>query len=450
MENVEHAETGFADSGKLFSPRMEVNEEFKILRQTRKSLGGDALRPIEIDMDILADAYPQEAKFLASTSDTQNAPVPNVNQPMTPKTPSRALGHSESPRFQSSRKTPNRRFFKSENEREYARNLMKELVQIYILQGVHGKDAFRNALNETRRRIHTRRGEVAPLPPPVLSPVHESPYPTLSPPKPAPAPYSAKKVTIPEVPVPTAVRGEASPSRKLDVNATTSPKRLPPLAPTTPSRVKSLVAAIQSTPIESTLSQIRKTPGSSGRVKVVAESIEAQILSSTPSKRKLTRSDSTAEAPKSADKDNAAKEAHHAEPAETSPVRASSRLTKKPVVAENPGTPPKSSRKNEAIVEQASTSRRGRSRKEEKQESPPPESVSKRTRRVAAMVEQESEPEPTTVKRKVAAPKAVTTTGRKKKVAQATLASIPEDEAIVVPARPTRKAKAAANEVIKK
>lgn len=405
-----------------FTPTMGVKDELNVLREARKSLGGEALRPIEIDMDILADAYPREASFLASS--IENIPQ-NIRDLQSPKTPRAKINVPDSPGPTSGRKIPNRRFFKSEHEREYARNLMKELVQIYILQGVHGKDAFRQALNETRRRIHVRRGETAPSPPPVLSPVQESPYPKLSPPARIETPYAQKESSPKEVPAPSSL---PDPARCM-------------MPPSTPSRVKSMVAALQvtSTPVDARKgSPVKKTPGST-RVKAVAESIEAQILSSTPGK-KLASSISSAP-----------------EPQEVAAPRTSSRGKK----AE---TPP-SKRKNAAIVEENSPARKGRNRSDRTpdvvHDSPPTEV--KRTRRAAAIAaleeiqsepslrkskvnedkESSSESSPTKKTAVVVGKKEVSPTSRQRKAARNNLVAIPENQPIVVPARPSRKAKTA-------
>lgn len=455
------------DPIKAFTPTMEVQDEFDILRVARKSLGGEALRPIEIDMDILADAYPREGSFLASTTENSGA---FANLP-APTTPSKASVVSDSPRFASGRKTPSRKFFRSDHEREYARTLMKELVQIYILQGVHGKDAFRQALNETRRRIHVRRGEAAPSPPAVLSPVHESPYPKLSPERNA-NPVIERIASA----VADSVADLSSPTK--------SPSRRPPVAPRTPSRVQSMVAAIQaSTPSKPVVAEsARKTPSSS-RVKAVAEAIEAKTPKSVLSFSPLRSSDEFEPdyaqepelgnpSPPKPRKTASPKKASEAE--QTSPkrkrslektplksavedevVRTSSRL-RKPVEE----TPP-SKRKNEEIVEKVSTSRRGKKVVEaaiERADSPPAE---KRTRRVAAIaaaeeiednaspkrarrkevVEPEAEKKVTV--RKKAAAKAPPSAARKRKTPA--LTTIPEDEAVVVPVRAARKAKPSAN-----
>ena len=503
MEN--HDTTNVVDPVRASTPTMEMDEEFHVLRETRKSLGGEALRPIEIDMDILVDAYPQEAKFLAVTKGDDVHST--GGEPATPKTPSRSVPVGETPGFSSARKTPGRRFFKSELEREYARNLMKELVQIYILQGVHGKDAFRNALNETRRRIHTRRGDPVPSTPQVVSPVRESPYPKLSPPKHVETPYSGKKTKPAEFDL------LAIPGRLAMPASSASPERLPPAHPSTPSRVKSLIAAIQSTPSGGDAPKpVRKTPQSISRVKAVAESLEAQISAGTPVKQKPTESyisasvaavtsplkakspvkpsPAKARTPQSIAKASPVREPA-AEPKEASSVRsvrkatveevpesarASSRLKKaepvneEPIVknrkapkkAEEVSTPPKSDRKNQEIVEKASTTRRGRKQAETTTEKAPaaalreesPPGTAKRARRAAAMAAMDELMETdkkTTPGRKKAATATTTTTGRKRKAA---LEAIPEDEPVVDAdakvARPTRKAKAAAAAVIKK
>ena len=418
------------DPVQAFTPKMEIAEEFQVLRTARRSLGGEALKPVEIDMDILVDAYPREANFLSSSTVENFSPSRNQLPPRTPTQDSKSL---RTPSQYSSRKTPTRRFFKSEHEREYALNLMKELVQIYILQGVHGKEAFRKALNETRRRVHVRRGETAPSPPPVLSPVHASPYPKISPPKQVETPYSNRK--NPEVPA----ASPDLPSRRLDM-AQGSPvdqaQKPFQTTPRTPSRVKSMVAAIQSaTPSKKPLptETPKRTPGST-RVKAVAETLE---------KSKTTEVEPVVQ--------QAVPEA--AEP------RSSTRLKKSPVKQDTP-----SKRKNQELVEKASPSR-GRKKEViveiEKVVSPPPEER-KRVRRAAAVAVVEEETtasvkkakrktsEPATVReaslstRKKGSAKEVSSKGpTKKRKKDADLETIPEDEAVSMPVRPTRKAKTA-------
>ena len=472
---METAVDPIPDPTKAFSPTMEVHDEFQILRAARKSLGGESLRPIEIDMDILADAYPREGGFLASTTENSSSSV-NIQAPITP---SKSNQVSESPRFASGRKTPSRKFFRSEHEREYARSLMKELVQIYILQGAHGKDAFRQALNETRRRIHVRRGEAAPSPPAVLSPVHESPYPKLSPPRDFATPLSSEKPANPDVSPSRVVTGTVRVVEK-SAEADASPSRRPPVAPRTPSRVQSMVAAIQSsTPSKPASSEsAKRTPGST-RVKAVAEAlerktpnvtkrvaddfqpdygVEVENLTSPPKKQRLSEK-TVSPSPKKASRESRTPSPKK-QVGEEHAVRTSSRL-KKAIE-----TPP-SKRKNEEIVERPSTSRRGRKATEsavERAESPP---ADKRTRRAAAMAEAEEVAEGASGKkskkkdsaddqteekvtvRKKATAKAPASAGRKRKTPA--LTTIPEDEAVVVPVRPGRKAKTAANEgIIKK
>lgn len=420
------------DPIRSFTPTTEVKDELKFLREARKSLGGESLRPIEIDMDILVDAYPREASFLASSS--ENMPE-NLSYDKHPQTPKSKIHSLSSPGPTSGRKMPNRRFFKSEHEREYARNLMKELVQIYILQGVHGKEAFRNALNETRRRIHIRRGEAAPSPPPVLSPVQESPYPKLSPPQ-------EKTVSTP-----ASKHDESLPVQSISASP---PRRLPPLSQSTPSRVKSIVAALQvsSTPVDMPkLTPVKRTPGST-RVKAVAESFESQVsLSMTPGKKPQSASPGTEKAGDG-----------------VKPPKSISRIRKSVPDEKIDSTPP-SKRKNEAIVE--STSARRSSRKavmktsENRTDSPPTEV--KRTRRaaaIAAMEElqsaptaqklgEEEETNSSAIKNKAVPPKKAISPNARQRKAKSNLVAIPEDEPIVVPARPVRKAKAAAG-LIKK
>jgi hypothetical protein len=270
MENVSR------NSTVAFNPGMELDDEFEVLREARRSLGGNMMKGIEIDMDILADAYPQEAKFMSAENVPLKSPNRSQKNDSSPKTPLRS---TTKPGALSARKTPMRRFFKSENEREYARNLMKELVQIYILQGVHGKQAFRDALNETRRRIFLRRGEDPPSPPPVTSPAYVSPYPKLQQPLAEPK----TKITPIKMMLPPAVQ-EVRPVSEFS-------KSPCPVATGSPSRVKNIVAAINSTPkkVEEVPAQaIVRTPGSA-KIKAVVECIEATVAASTPGKRATIR-----------------------------------------------------------------------------------------------------------------------------------------------------------------
>ena len=217
-----------------FSPKMEIDMELQVIRDARVSLGGKPSRPIQIDLDILAAAYPHEGEgqFLR----TENVSL-DANTQSNASTPSKlanvCVSAASSPRNMAGRRTPNRRFFKTENEREYARSLMKELVQLYILQGVHGKDAFRRALVEVKRRIHLRRGEDGSSPPIVTSPIITSPYPKLSPPE--------------EIRV-------------------------------TPSRVQSIVAAIQTTPRHGHLSSLKPVTATMPVIRAV-HSLSASIAS---------------------------------------------------------------------------------------------------------------------------------------------------------------------------
>jgi hypothetical protein len=265
-----------------FSPSVEISEELRALRTTRKSLGGEALKPIEIDLDIIADAYPREGNFLVSSTRENVYEPSNVQGPLTPRKGGLEIAKSTP---KSALKTPHRRFFRSEHEREYARNLMKELVQIYILQGIHGKEAFRNALNETRKRIHVRRGEVAPTPPPIISPVLVSPYPKLSPPMENDAGNSkCERESIFQTPGSSSktpknsIRVEIS-VKRLDKSSDRKETGLRPNAstPRTPSRVKSIVAAIQaSTPSLPKISSESKIGEKQfpTRVKAVASALE--------------------------------------------------------------------------------------------------------------------------------------------------------------------------------
>jgi len=414
-----------------FDPNIEVKEEMSALRETRKSLGGESLRPIEIDMDILADAYPREGSFLVSSN--ENAPV-NMIDLKSPRTPHSKVRIEGTPGGTSSKKTPNRRFFKSEHEREYARNLMKELVQIYILQGQHGKEAFRKALNETRRRIHVRRGETAPSPPPILSPVQESPYPKLSPPLVQPAEMT--------------VAGNTS-EAPIQIGRGLSPlRRNAPVAPSTPSRVKLMAAALQlsSTPVDAgkAATPHKRTPGST-RVRVVAEAIEAQILSATPGRDKPTKTPGKIQE------------------GEPSIPRTSARKKKSVDSVVEEATTPPSKRKNEAIVEQTS-SRRSNRKRESAQRVVSPVTEVKRSRRAAVSEQPQTENRipksmakrkqsddiEASEKKKVASKKDVSPSSKHKKT-KVKLVTIPEDEAVVVSARPSRKAKNLANEgLIKK
>ena len=480
---------------KSFTPKMEVNQEFHVLREARKSLGGASLRPIEIDMDILADAYPQEAKFMKreNVAPADNAAVAASVNPVSPKTPNSALkpGLMDSPKMMSGRKTPNRRFFKTESEREYARNLMKEFVQLYILQGVHGKDAFRRALVETKKRIHLRRGEDVPTSPMVTSPIQESPYPKLSPPREVETPYSQKKQQA-AIPVQSVISPkrlnmaaipQVSPSRRVHVEPVS-------IEPITPSRVKSMVAAIQSSPVEAPPSG-RKSPTSSRKVKAVSESIEAVISQATPGgkgRRVLAKHDSiqeetSGEVARSIEASVASVEFSDVmSPRKTvkvvdpvsptkavrdvvDPPRSSARIRK----AQQEVSPTKKSqtqqeespaRKNQTIVEHASPSRKGKKAvtavvdvsDDDAAPSPP---AGKRVRRAAAIAaveamepltrssrkkEPQSEAESTTSKRTRSRAAEATTARKNKKVA---LETIPENQAVVVPVRP-RKAKTTA------
>lgn len=298
MENVTR------NSDLLFNAGMELDEEFDVLRQTRRSLGGVTMRAIEIDMDILADAYPQEAKFMSA----ENVPPVSPNRVQrndgSPKTPLRSTTKITA---LSARKTPHRRFFKSENEREYARNLMKELVPIYILQGVHGKQAFRDALNETRRRLYLRRGEEPPSPPAVTSPIYVSPYPKIQPPAETKTKITPIKMVLPPaVPEVKPVSGFGkSPSRS---------------SAETPSRVKNIVAAINSTPKKTdegpTQTVVSRTPASA-KIKAVVECIEGTVAANTPGKRMAGKAleESTPVKPKSSR--SAKKQVEAATPAST-------------------------------------------------------------------------------------------------------------------------------------
>lgn len=237
-----------------FSQYRGVADDLVQLQQTKQSLGGEKLQPVELDLEILADAYPREGSFL-SKENLQ----PSKNANITLK--------NLSTKSQSSGETG---FFRSESEREYAKTLIKELVQIYILQGVHGKDAFKGALLETRRRIHTRRGEDMPeLPPAVPSPPIEDWSPRNVTPK------NANPVTTPRSARPVQPLSR-QPSR---VTAQT----------TTPSRVQAIVTILQTTPKAVTVVEnpVRKTPGSSARIKALGDSIEASIAANTPSKRRI-------------------------------------------------------------------------------------------------------------------------------------------------------------------
>ena len=456
------SDQGIPDPVEAFTPKMDISEEFQVLKTARKSLGGDALRPIEIDMDVLVDAYPREGNFLA-TCTTENSSG-NENVLRTPIKPQ----HSSLPlHAPSARKTPNRNFFKSEHEREYARNLMKELVQIYILQGVHGKEAFRKALNETRKRIHMRRGEPVPTPPPVLSPIQASPYPKLSPPKPVETPYSGRAQTHAADVSPTL------PIRKFEASdeASGSPVEKPlglralPPTPRTPSRVLSMVAAIQSsTPATKAVSNEtpKRTPGTT-RVKAVAETLESANVEVSNATRTRTRSTPLTNMAVSSPK----KAVGIPDPGNESVVVSPRKLvqsTASPVKAEQSPmkkTPP-SKRKNQLIIEKASTTR-GRKKEVEVSEDravSPPADDRKRIRRAAAIAAEEeltaqsakkskkSSDEPSEVQssgKKSAAPKK-SRAGTKRKKASVDLETIPEDEAVAMPPRPVRKAKLVANE----
>jgi hypothetical protein len=516
------------DPVEAFTPKMDIAEEFQLLRTARTSLGGEALKPIDIDMDILVDAYPREANFLSSSIGENSSPS-KIQLP--PRTPSQDSKFRKSPSHLSSRKTPNRRFFKSEHEREYARNLMKELVQIYILQGVHGKEAFRKALNETRRRIHVRRGETAPSPPPVVSPVLVSPYPKISPPKKVETPYSERKGLQVKQPSPdkTARKLDLAQEEPLQSAAVTqgSPMeqsvRASSAAPRTPSRVKSMVAAIQSaTPSNKPMPSEtpKRTPGGT-RVRAVAETLEKQISADmeilasqaspskasakasvrTPQKTTTTKSTtskavadervspkaSMGSPTKPAVSPISPSKSSNPEPIDASPPKSARSAAKTPqteievprsssrfkkVVSEiqsaaaespKPSSPPPK-RKNQGLVEKASPSRGKKLVEvvdEEKAASPLPEER-KRVRRAAAMAATEEETSASVKKakkktsepveareaslstRKKAAHKLKpTSTTTKKRKKDAELETIPEDEAVSMPARPTRKAKTA-------
>lgn len=266
-------ENAARNSHVVFNPSMDLDDEFEVIREARKSLGGSFSRGIEIDMDILADAYPQEANFMSSENIPPISPNRMGKGDGSPKTPQRNTSQLKT---LSTKKTPNRRFFKSENEREYARNLMKELVPLYILQGNHGKQAFRDALNETRRRIYLRRGEDPPSPPAVTSPVYVSPYPKLQPPMEAKSRTTPVKLVLPP----------AVPEVRPVSEFTKSPL---PIQRGTPSRVKEIVSAINSTPkkLETEKTdekQTSRTPGSA-KIKAVVECIEATVAANTPNKR---------------------------------------------------------------------------------------------------------------------------------------------------------------------
>ena len=318
MENVSR------NSHFAFNPGMELDDEFENLRETRRSLGGNMMRGIEIDMDILADAYPQEAKFMSAENIPPSSPNRAQKQDSSPKTPSRS---TMKPKPLSARKTPIRRFFKSENEREYARNLMKELVQIYILQGVHGKQAFRDALNETRRRIFLRRGEDPPSPPPVTSPVYASPYPKLQPPTEQKSKVSPIRMVLP------AVVPEVRPVSEFA-------KPVGPTAADTPSRVKNIVAAINSTPKKVDIVQtvpVARTPGSA-KIKAVVECIEATVAANTPGKRapaKSAEQEPSEENTPSLQKARSSKRKVEATPASTDTTRSKRRTAKEVSESEN-------------------------------------------------------------------------------------------------------------------
>jgi hypothetical protein len=471
------------DPIEAFTPKMEITEEFEVLQNAKKTLGGDRLRPIEIDMDVLVDAYPREGKFLSrSTAENSSSSTNHLE-----RTPAKGSSMDKSPSVYSSRKTPNRRFFKSDHEREYARNLMKELVQIYILQGIHGKEAFRKALNETKKRIHLRRGEEVPTPPPVLSPVHVSPYPKLSPPKEVETPYSQRGLARP------VAQSPSMPVKRLDPSADNSGSPIEkPVAihmvagtPRTPSRVKSMVAAIQSgTPDAKRQPSevVQKTPGTS-RVKAVADALERTISSQdvveVPSAdhtraKSLQRSAVPKKIEDSPVKGHSVT-AVSGNKAAVSPKKAldmaekedEKRNSSPQKVAGSPvkATPP-SKRKNQEIVEKVSSSR-GRRKAEtpsEERAVSPPADERKRVRRAAAIAAQEemssqsakktkkksNETEAnllpiTTSGRKSAAPKKTKAVSKRKKPS-AELETIPEDEAVAMPPRPVRKAKIAANE----
>lgn len=247
------------------TPSRNIAHELSHLREMRKSLGGEALIPVEIDLDLLYEAYPREGCFLLQEN----------NDPQHANT----FHHNQNPSFGHSHGSQSGSFFKSDKEREYAKNLMKELVQIYILQGVHGREAFKKALSETRSRLYAHRGENLPeLPPAIPSPAlddwsprgnHSSRFPesTIT-------PRSGKTVNLPK-----------SSLKKRPVSPAAAKV---PVTTLTPSRVKDIVAAIQSTPKKTSEEEVpvRKTPGSSARIKAIGECIEATIAANTPSKRK--------------------------------------------------------------------------------------------------------------------------------------------------------------------
>lgn len=246
------------------TPTRNIAHELTDLREMRRSLGGEALLPVDIDLGILAEAYPREGSFLSqeNINPKSNRLFQDNRDSKTP------VGNSQT-------SGPNS-FFRSDKEREFAKNLMKELVQIYILQGIHGKEAFKKALCETRARIYSHRGEKQPeLPPPIPSPALDdwSPRSTH-------AAQPARTVTPRStVRVKSTLKKRAHPEEPSKV----------PITTLTPSRVKDLVAAIQSTPKKDVqdegLNPVRKTPGSSARIKALGECIEATIAAGTPGKR---------------------------------------------------------------------------------------------------------------------------------------------------------------------
>lgn len=494
MEGLSESE--LPDPIRAFTPKMEIGEELEVLRTAKKSLGGEALRPIEIDMDILVDAYPREGIFLSSSMENSLQPI-NLG---SPRTPAGSKRHDGSPTHTTSKKTPNRRFFKSEHEREYARNLMKELVQIYILQGVHGKDAFRQALNETRRRIHVRRGECAPSPPAILSPVHESPYPKLSPPRESHTPYSEHKATRtaselqPEVQsgfeprdVGKSTTGDSSsPSKKIR-NET----RLG--TPRTPSRVQSMVAAIQASPIKHLQVEnvVRRTPMSS-RVKVVADSMENKPISPmkpaevsdkdnvvSPPSTDQVASSATSPPKQVFEASNKRIPRESARHDESVPARTSPRIRKVDV---NEPKMTKSKRAAASSDERGTKGGLSSPSKIKKHDEPQqtvgkllikkPEAVSqlddaptsptssevvKRPKKAGGTPLTETSSHVNTRRRKASEAlqdppkskqpaKGVKTPARKRK--EADLETIPEDEPVVVPIRPSRRAKTAANEAL--
>jgi hypothetical protein len=331
------------------SPLRNMNEDVEQLRNTRISLGGDGLRTLDLQLDILASAYPREGSFLAQ----ENA---------------KPADHNISPRnaIKKQRMNTHTGFFHSETEREYAKSVMQELVQIYILQGIHGKDAFKSALTETRRRVHVRRGENMPdLPPPIATPPLEDMSPRF-------VDHSSIRPVTP---------------KQVTPRNNTAPEVV--VSSSTPARVKSLVTAIEKTPKQTAIQKsVRKTPGSSARIKLLGESIEAAIAAGTPGKRKPV------------------------EPMDIETVHS-------PVG------------KNKALVEAVSVKRSTRKQKEAVVEAvSPPEttaSETRRPRRAAALAAAEELTDPSPRRTKTAAPKPT----KKRKTEP-----VPEEP----PKRPTRRA----------